>query len=258
MLTVFNIDFGVLLKMNFMKHFITIFSLFSLLEVSIISGQTSYIDGNWYNTWFDKNIRIVTLPDGMKIKGIHSGYGWTYFERCGKHTFCDGFNNLIKLYSQNELVYFNRNRRTKLTFYPANQNIKPDGYGRNFDENNQRLSDKKNFKNEDNSGHDIEQKSEKDTNRINTKNSDYVSPEGTWKVADPNKLVYIVDTRDGIKARFSDESKWYIFKNDPDNAGSFISEMGHRYEYINKNLMVWRDKENKRQYNLTRIKDNIE
>ena len=226
--------------------------------ISPCVGQSLYLDGEWYNNSLHKNIIVHSSHQGYKIKGLYSYHDWTYFEECGRNTFCDRYENFIRVVSQNRLIFYNRYRRTKLTFYNLGEERNRKYFGnRRVDED--LYSDRDDYHtygqnqiSSNNQPAKIKSK-EKRSTPVNLR-----SPEGTWSVADSEKTVYIIDTRDGIKARFIDETVWYIFKNDKDNSGIYISNDGHRYEYLNENSLVWKDKNDTRKFYLTRMSDKIE
>ena len=240
-----------------MKTHVTILIYFLLSTTSFVTSQISFFDGIWFHPDLKTNIRAKTYYDGIKVQGIHKRGKWVYFERCGLNSFCDRYDNLIKFRDKNKLVYYNRRSKSKFTFYPIHDKIEIRQNEERRDDNYDSYSDLENYDIKGESDTFSKDRTKNDYPAKDTQLTSFISPEGTWRVNDPNKTVFIVDTRDGIKARFSDDKSWFIFKNDPIKSGTYISEAGHRYEYIDDNNMVWIDKNGQRKYRLERIKDTL-
>jgi hypothetical protein len=238
-----------------------VFFVLSILLISLsMHASQSIKEGSWYNPYLQRNIFISHHRDGVRIKGIHSRYGWTWFERCGKNTFRDRYENTVKFTGSSRMIYFKQNRRARLTFYPVTDRYydrygeRPGGTYRNYgDDDWYSEHDRTDYKYEE-SQNDVEGRGSALTSR---KHRNLISPEGTWQSRELNRNVYIIDTRDGLKARFSDEHDWYIFKSDDKNKGVFYSEKGHRYEYIDENNMLWIDSSGQRKYKLIKISEEI-
>lgn len=254
-----NIFLGYMLrfsvKSKIMKRIFFIFSIFIMTLSLHASGNI--LDGSWYNPHIKRSIIIKHQRDGLQIKGIHSRYGWTWFERCSKNTYCDRYDNLIKISGRNRIVYYKRDRRARLTFYPVSDINVDRRYRDTYDEEDW-YSD--NYRSDGNRYNDYDEKynHKNDDITINRNHIKHQSPEGTWESIELGKKVFIVDTRDGLKARFSDDPRWYIFKTEEDKSGVFISDKGHRYEYLDENNLLWIDNSGKRKYKLTKLSDEIE
>ena len=243
-----------------------VFFGFSIILISLSTQASIGInDGSWYNPYLQRNIFISHHRDGVKIKGIHSRYGWTWFERCGKNSFSDRYENTVKFAGNNRMVYYKRNRRARLTFYPVSDRNYDHRSGNRHDggfRNNINNNDDDWYSDNEPSGYrdyesdnDVEGRGDVSTTR---KRRNHINPEGTWQSAEFDRKVYIIDTRDGLKARFIDEHDWYIFKSDEKNKGVFYSDKGHRYECIDENNMLWIDSSGQRRYKLIKISDDIE
>ncbi len=254
-LTVFSIEVIVIIKNKGMKFLIAIFIFLIVSANSFINSQATFFDNNWYNPYFKNSIRTKSYYDGIKVRGIYSGYNWAYFKRCGLNSYCDKYDNVLKFSYQNRMVYYDRRKRSKFTFYPSSQHARERYYDDSHFERNEVYSGRGSYESDRESVTLPDDKFKKDNPKENFDYKQLISPEGTWKVDDPDKLVLIVDTRDGIKARFDDDSKWYVYKNDPNKSGIYLSEAGHQYEYVNENTMIWKDKNGKRQYMLERMQD---
>lgn len=236
-----------------MKSVILFFSMLMVSFTTIASNSIS--EGNWYNPHLKRSIYITSYHDGIKVKGIHSRYGSTWFEKCGRNTYCDRYDNYFKVSGRDRLVFYKRDGRVRLTFYPTRSNdCEP--RSRYDDRDDDWYSDDRRY--DDGYGDDDYNSRNRGKGRVINKRPSYnFSPEGTWQSSDFGKKVFIVDTRDGLKARFSDDSKWYIFKNDDKKSGIYLGDKGHRYEYIDDNL-YWIDNVGQRKYKLTKISDAID
>ena len=68
--------------------------------------------------------------------------------------------------------------------------------------------------------------------------------------------MYIVETRDGIKARFSDELKWYVYLKDSTNS-VYIGENEQKY-FIKNGILIWTNANQTMTFYLTKVSDDLE
>jgi hypothetical protein len=205
------------------------------------------ISGLWYNKIANKTIEIKTYLDGIKVVGIHAPNKWTWFDQINKNTYRDKYDNTIKIGSET-IKYVAYRRNIKLTFIKVH--LSPEKH--NYD---------------DQSENDYVDKQPTHTlynQEITKEKKDNIYPSklliakdlvGTWQVQDYDKKVYITDTRDGIKARFNNEKKWYSFTSSAAING-FISADGHSYTIVDGRL-VWTDKTGKKKFYLDKISSEL-
>lgn len=232
------------------------FFILILLPVFLFAeSNQNIVSGKWYNPYIDRQIVILAFRDGIKVKGIHSKNGWTFFDRMGSRIFYDVYGNKIRLFGHDQILYTDRRKKVRLTFILLNsyQNQDRQKYNRGHDSNeyynedDQRFSDRKNDFSEQNDHHG-KLKNEFEPNDL----------EGTWKVKDFSKTVYIVETRDGIKARFSDEKKWFTYHRVSYDSAGFVSDEGHEYIYNGDGKLIWMDKTKAKKFYLTKISDQFQ
>lgn len=226
-----------------MKIFFT-FLVFSLMSLKGAASNSPAIihDGVWYNSIFNKTVVIETYKNGMNIRGIHSRKGWTWFRRAAKYSYYDDYGNRVKIYPH-KVVYTSIKNNQRLTFYPVDPthdgiNRRPDYMDKNVEK-------------------PYDQHQGRDTrSNGDVRQMDLHTLEGTWKVEGIDKEVYITETREGIKARFTDARQWYAYVfNAPLQA--YISDDGHRYELSGKALS-WTDKSQLKKFFLHKLSDDLE
>jgi hypothetical protein len=77
--------------------------------------------------------------------------------------------------------------------------------------------------------------------------------EGTYQ-SDNNRLIAIVSTRDGFKAKFSGERTW---KNYVRNGDTFFDSDGNSYIRSNDNVLIWKGKYSGNTIRLEKIDDEV-
>ena len=219
-------------------------------------------NGLWHNDYTGKTIEIQAYADGLNIKGLPTYRHWVWFERSSGNTYYDRYGNRIKIQGPYIRFYTHR-RHGRLTFIQL-QNDRPrpsaghDGHKGRERHNEDDYYDQS-YRNErynDDDSYNDDRTYTKELNKAQSYSKpSYNDPEGTWQVQSPNKKVYITETRDGLKARFSDELKWYTYKLDT-SSGNYISENGNRYIFENDRLL-WIDKSGNRKFYMTKISEDF-
>lgn len=229
------------------------------------------LDGLWYNQYKNRTIEIHAYQDGLKVRGLRAGNRWVWFERTNPNTYHDQYGNRLKVY--NHYIRYNaRHFRGKLTFIKMGGNDRNDDHYRNSDRsrNDSRSRDRQNQGRwddddfEDVDDYNYYDETSKNWNKRNddarTTNGDRISKnedrandiEGTWSVDHLGKKVFITETRDGFKARFNDETKWYSFTKQ--DSGTYMDENRNKY-YFENGQLIWEDGKGSRKYNLTKMSD---
>ena len=238
---------------------IVIFVTFSCILNANNPHPRSY-NGLWYNNYTGKTIEIQHYADGLKIKGLPAYRNWARFERNSANTYYDRFGNRIKLQGPNIRYYTNR-RHGRLTFVKIQNDKHRPTNTRDRHHSIERLDDDDYYDAYDRNIRITDQDRYLDDEDVNS--SFPITPsrqanndvEGTWQVNNPDKKVYITETRDGLKARFSDELKWYVYHLET-SSGNYISENGNRYIFENDRL-VWIDKSGNRKFYMTKISEDF-
>jgi hypothetical protein len=256
--------------------------LISLLSISETSAGHSTIEDRqyWYNGYLNRTIEIFQYEDGIEVKGLHSNLGYFWFQRRSSHSYFDRYGNKIKLY-RTKIIYYSNRRNSRLTFLPVydrfdRRNCEDEYRDRGYHDHDYYDRERYDDYRRNNNRHGADNTYRKDRKsrpseanrsyekRGITKNENIVTQdkvsndeiEGTWKVKDLSKKVYIVDTRDGIKARFSDELKWYVYKS-KGQENEFIAENGQTYTLKN-GVLIWSNGDLTKTFYMTKISDELE
>jgi len=227
-----------------------------LLPYLFFANNKLSLSGTWYNPFRDMTIQIVDYPDGIKVRGLHSGFRWVYFDMTGSYTFRDVYGNKIKRIDRGHIIYSARNRNERLTFVNMDDfHIQNDRKLRKYRYYEDYIDSNQQYDRNDNDANYLQEYNYQSENR--NQKAFFADPEGTWKVKEISKNVFIVETRDGIKARFSDESRWYSYTKDLADPFLFKNEKGHTYRLSDDGQLIWNDKENKRRFYLIKISDEM-
>lgn len=262
-------------------HFVFIIYILSISAVysnEKITGQRQF----WYNGLLNRTIEVQHYTDGIEVKGLHSRHGYSWFQRRSSTSYFDKYGNKLK-WSRNKVIYYNQRRNSRLTFLPRydrtqnrdcdydpiyrdmGQHDYSDNQNHDYEDYIPNRSDRKNQRYSKQSKareHDINRSQSVDNRRSNPSNNfedqyaNTTALEGTWKVKDLNKKVYIVETRDGIKARFSDELKWYVYLKDSTNS-VYIGENEQKY-FIKNGILIWTNANQTMTFYLTKVSDDLE
>ena len=215
----------------------------------------------WYNSHTGVTIYTEYFNNGMEVKGLYQKNSIAWFKRKQNNIFKDNRGNTLRLIND-RLVFSDKRKRAKLTFISIPQheisNIK----------NPASISDSDNHlipTNQDNTA------TLKPSNMANTSviaansiTDDYIvqnndvnheKMEGTWAVRSMDKKVFITETREGIKARFTDELKWFEYTQ-IEGTDRFTND--NEAQYIrDKDMLIWKDKTGKT-FSLYKISDDLE
>jgi hypothetical protein len=231
-----------------MKTIFTFYTIVYFATSIIASGiDLKYYSGLWYNPKHGKKIEIIAYEDGFKIKGLHTKYSKTWFERINKYSLRDYEGNKIHLMDE-VIVYMPYRSKSKLTFYKMSDRVKYSGKKsyKSLTDNKQ-----KEYEEHNNSSRIISFNNK--TYDISNVTLDKI--EGSWLAKGVDKIVYITETRDGLKARFINDKKWYAYTFDR-KTGQYISIEGHKYQFITPDL-IWNDTTGKKEISLIKISDDL-
>lgn len=226
-----------------------LFSIFSFYGVEAGPGEA------WYNQYTGITIYTEYFNNGMNVRSLYQRNNITWFKRKSSKTFRDGNGNIIQIIND-RLIFKDRRKRAKLTFIPLsewqNRPQKPIQSGKNIVPNDDWDHDNTYSQ----QGNDqLSVKSDPEIVGIQQNTIQVTKLEGTWAVANINKKVYIVETRDGIKARFTDDLKWYAYDNIP---GTHIYINEDKEEYIlDGNKLTWKDQNSKKVFIMYKISNDL-
>ena len=210
-------------------------------------------EGRWYNSYSDRTILVKSGHNYIKIKGLRSRNGWTYFDRRGSQIFVDIYGNTIRRKNDDVFVFTDRFRHTRWTFiyeghrrsrWDERRYDRDDAYFDFTEDRHLSAADRKYQDDDFDNLNDGYAKAEKYNTLPPSSGKNLVVPislEGVWTASGIDAKVYVVDTRDGIKVRLSNEKKWYVYNWDK-KAGLLLSEDGQSYTLVHDSRLVWRDK----------------
>lgn len=210
-----------------MKKCLPIFFVWLLMETFLTAQPYQELppDGVWYNKHKDQLILIETSTRGLLIKGIHHTDRFSLFEPIGRGVYIDSHKNRIFLDNERKLVYKNRPGTKKLTFVKIESHTPPG------------IPDHTTYE--------------------PPRKAPLLPVEGTWDVKEIDRKVFITETRDGLKARLSDEKEWFTYERSKEDYNIYISQRGSRYEWIGENTMRWISADGKRILTLIKKSDNF-
>lgn len=184
----------------------------------------------WFNEFSGKYIEVIRYSNGMKIKGLPYMPGFIWFKRSSKTTFYNSRRDRV-IFSQGRIIYSDRKRSGKLTYVP----VKPEAT--------------KIFMAE------LESINQNNINKSQVPLNTITNLEGTWDVSNIDKKVYIVNTRDGIRARFTDDLNWTNYTYDAMTL-RYLSQAGHYY-YLENDVLIWSDAQNSRKFYMHKISTDL-
>lgn len=239
--------------MNIRNYFLfsLMMTIFSLSDVSATPHET------WYNSYTGITISTEYHANGMYVRGLYNKNRTSWFKRKSSSTFRDSRGNMIVI-SSDKLIFTDRKRRSKLTFITltAHNNNRTIN-SQPLSNNNPRMDNKASLSYENNGNNNAVQNQEKlELVEENTPTSNsLIRLEGTWSVQNLDKKVYITETRDGIKARFTDSMNWVSYER-ISGTSDYINQEGEKYTRNQDNL-IWHYNSGQKIFILTKISDDL-
>ncbi len=244
-----------------MKSLVFIVAMLSFYVGPVFGNSHPGPEGVWYNANLHKKVVLEFCTGGINIKGLHSQFTWIRFDRTSPDTYSDYRGNIIYFISPYRIEYFNKRRRQLLYFRPLEVRASPDrnwGYHDDY----HRFGNTERGNNYDHYSEDnrrSERSKEGNTGSYETGIQFSIDEaEGTWTVDEVNKVVYIVSTRDGLKARFKDDSKWYTYTQNTADTHKFTGANGETYQWVSENIMVWISGNKDRRFTLRKISNDLD
>lgn len=242
--------------MNIRNYFLLslIMTIFSLSELSATPHEV------WYNAYSGITISTEYHTNGMYVRGLYSKNTTSWFKRKSSTTFRDSRGNIIVISSDN-LIFTDRKRRSKLTFVTLTAYRNKRAVNSQSLSNNPRIDSERinstlssNEVSGINSTAENQEKLELVKEHSSTLNS-LISLEGTWSVQNLDKKVYITETRDGIKARFTDSMNWISYER-ISGTSDYINQEGEKYT-LNQNNLIWHYKDGQKIFILTKMANDL-
>ena len=223
------------------------------------------LTGYWLNPKLDVSIKVKQRADVLLVKGLMGNRETEIFEQVCKDKFVDHRGNTLIIENHNTLVFEKRNGRKYLRFRKINDDDRNYGHGKNrgnrWDEDDHFFDNDNNYPQKGDRQNDRDRYDDESSrnNRQNNgwDNNNYASRvSGTW--TDREHTVAIVDTRDGLKAKFSGSDKWVDYTMDRSGYGTFVDKKGNRYVFKNDNEVIWTSADrNKKDIVLRRLSNEV-
>jgi hypothetical protein len=247
----------------------TLLNTTMLLIFTYTTLAASQIEGYWYNPRLRESIRIVEYRNDIIVKGLFSENRSTRFIKIGRRTYEDREGNLllcedkntilIKRWRARDYMRFDKvdDRRGRSEWYSyhdyddhcddhdgwhedrAHSSYDRDRYK---DYEHYRNREKRDVYREGNRYRDNDDKynrNDKQHNKYNNKDINLSAVIGTWEVKnDRFNSVAIIDTRDGIKAKFSGTSNWISYTRSS-RLNEYIDARGNRYIFEEEDKVKW-------------------
>lgn len=214
------------------------------------------LTGNWYSKCISETIKIKEKRDVLIVKGLGDCNGIEVFERINKRSYADRVGNLLIVDKCDVLVFIpNKGRRHKEIIFEKTRNDR-NAWFNNDDDQYDRESNHGN-RNHDRYGNGSNgQQGQPSDNRWNNYERGVT---GTWDAGFKEKTIAMIDTRDGLKAKFSGTSKWVDYVQSRQNPYEFVDAKGNKYIFNGQGSASWipNDRSIKEIY-LTKISDDTQ
>lgn len=240
-----------------MKRFLLAFVILLLTQNWAAAQRNPGLAGRWYSPYLDRTVRISNDPrSGIRVKGLYRRNKWTWFRYAGKDGFISPPGDRITIIDGDRLIYSSADRRNRITLIPweyRHDNFRQDRPGNRppdygYEENRDSFEAER-WATRDKDDFDYSRGSDLST---------YRDLEGTWLAEGLGKKVYIVDTRDGLKARLQDDSRWYKYLIAKGNADEYTADDGQKYRWTGQGKLEWTDRTGSKRLVLTKLSDTLE
>ncbi|MCZ2100142.1 MAG: hypothetical protein LC107_01230 [Chitinophagales bacterium] len=231
------------------------------ISTSISSLHAGPIEG-WYNAYTGMTIYTEYYTNGMQVKGLYQKNNIAWFKRKSGGVFRDNRGNTIRL-NNNQLIFSERRKRAKLTFIPLKEDKPVNNHRGNELQPNLSSATTQNVtetpKITTKSNNSVVTPAPKESPEVMIKtnlpevNSNQI--EGTWAVQGMDKKVFITETREGIKARFTDEFNWFAYERASDS-NKYINTDNEAY-ILEKDHLIWKNKSDSKIIMLYKISDDL-
>lgn len=230
-----------------MKKFYLISTLLVFLTGSLFSNHRyDFLEGKYFNTTYDVDIKVKSTRNGIKVKGLPGRRGYVHFNERRRGIFLEKQGpSIISFYGRNE-VEFKRSRRSRsISFYR-------NGYNRH----NYGTHDYNYYRNENRrQPSDLRRQRRNVVPRNNPEfdsgnNLQIESIVGEWYSNELRKLVIIERDGQGIRARLSGDKKWTEYM--PSSQGTFTDKRGNIYRLNSSDQLIWKDSNGNNSYTLFR------
>lgn len=220
-----------------------LFLSFALLVLPFLAfaNETGRQDlsGNWYSKRISENIKIVEKRDVLIVKGLGDCNDTRVFERINKRSFVDKVGNLLIAEHCDVLVFIpNQGRHRREIIFEKRKNDCHDNWfdrddDDHYDRDNKRDRGYWNDNRYDDGSYGQRQSSDGKWNNYEKNVS------GTWDAGFRDKSIAIIDTRDGLKAKFSGTTRWVEYVQNKHNPFEFSDDRGNKYVFSGSGKASW-------------------
>ncbi len=203
-------------------------------------GNHYSLSGYWYNKMFLESIKVKEKKSALLVLGLEGYQGTRIFRRSANKCFADNAGNLFIIDQCNVLIYipFHRNRYRKIVFDRIIELPRDRGKSCHLQDNKDDFYTKNEGYTETSEGRDFNY-----DNSMQKKGSNWPNyankVTGTWQPDIDGILVTIVETRDGLKAKFSGKTNWVTYIQNATNGYAFTDEHGNKYLFEDNGRAIW-------------------
>jgi hypothetical protein len=238
-----------------------IFKIATLLFISITSVLAG-IDGYYYNPRLHESIRIIEHNRDVVIKGLFNDNRITRFEKVRGRTYEDRYGNILVCEDRNTVKLKRWRTRDYIRFDKVDDHRGRDDWHRYHDYDDDCDVDRRYDDRYDNRHGHHEHYDNRRYDNYDSKDKEYKSDRkndyyrgdqsiafnsgsstrfvGTWDVKNGNyNSVAIIDTREGLKAKFSGTTNWVNYTQSQSRSNEYIDDRGNRYIFDRDDEGKW-------------------
>jgi hypothetical protein len=204
------------------------------------------MEGYYYNPRLRESIRIIEHRNDVIVKGLFSDSRLVRFNKINKNTYEDRYGNLLICEDRNTIKIKRWRTRDYIRFDKVDDHRGRSDWHRYHDYDDicdDRYDHYHGYRDDDRY-----RGSKYDRDDIR-KNPEYTSRSriipidrlvGTWEVIHGNfNDVAIIDTRDGLKAKFSGTTNWVSYIKSTTRKNEYLDDRGNRYVFDDDRFAKW-------------------
>jgi hypothetical protein len=199
------------------------------------------LSGYWYSNAISSSIKIKEKRNALIIHGLEQCQGPTLFRRIDFDTYLDDIGNKIIVDCHNIIAFFpiHRNDYDRRIIFEKSQHPKKHHQNHNPNHHSDQYNDDGDYiYNYKNNSDEPPHVSNYNSNPINWANFSEIVV-GSWMIENDRISIAIIDTRDGLKAKFSGSSEWVTYFQSQENDSIFIDSKGNRYVFDGSKSAKW-------------------
>ena len=184
-----------------------------------IVGATSLLGQGPGDLWYDqktgREIEVSKSRNQLLVRGLNNPTGKVRFERLYGGTYVDKFSNTITLHGNNHFTFTNHRQQSSHQFSKTSPFTVSTG-------------------------------------SISSSNTNI---EGSYQVRNLSEILLVVDTRDGLKARFQSSKNWVKYQYDA-VMQQYVNEKGNVLKFYAQGA-TWTDRSRTKIFEMFKINDQL-